>query len=103
VEFALGTRGSQIMAGTGRTVPSNIKIANSTAFLDPAEAPRHAKVFLDAIPTVRRAPTISTWPEIEDVTDDILENAFYRGDRLDDVIAEIDKQTRPMFARGQHG
>ncbi len=103
VEFALGAQGARIMAGTGRTVPSNIKVANSTAFLDPAKAPRHAKVFLDAIPTVHRAPTISTWPEIEDVTDDILENAFYRGDRLDDVIAEIDSQTRPLFARGQHG
>jgi len=103
VEYALGPKGAKIMAGTGRTVPSNIAVANSPAFLDPTQPPKHAKVFLDAIDTVRRAPTISTWPEIEDVTDDILENAFYRGDRLDHVIAEIDRQTRPLFARGQHG
>ena len=43
-------------------------------------------MFLDAIPTVRALPTVSTWPEVEDVTSGILENALYRGDRLDDVI-----------------
>lgn len=53
------------------------------------------------IPHFRRVPTISTWPQIEDVTEGILENAMYRGDRLDDVIAEIDKQTRPLFARAE--
>jgi multiple sugar transport system substrate-binding protein len=101
VEFALGREGSQIMAATGRTVPSNIAVSRTPAFLDPAKPPRNAQVFLDAVPTVRRLPTISTWPEIEDVTDDILENAFYRGDRLDDVIRDIDQQTRPLFARGE--
>lgn len=102
VEYALGKQGATIMAGTGRTVPSNIAVANSPAFLDPDAAPRHAQVFLDAIPTVRRVPTVATWPEIEDVTDGILENAFYRGDKLDDVLAELDKQTRPLFARGRN-
>jgi multiple sugar transport system substrate-binding protein len=58
-------------------------------------------VFLDAIGTVRRTPTISTWPEIEDVTNGILENGLYRGDRLDDVIAALDEQTRPLFARAE--
>ena len=46
-------------------------------------------------------PTISTWPEIEDVTGGILENALYRGDKLDDVIRQLDEQTRPLFARGE--
>ncbi len=58
-------------------------------------------MFLDAIPYVRPVPLISTWPEIEDVTSGILENALYRGDRLDDVIRELDEQTRPLFARGE--
>jgi multiple sugar transport system substrate-binding protein len=101
VEFALGKEGSTIMAGTGRTVPSNIEVSKSPAFLDPNQRPRNAQVFLDAVPTVRRLPTISTWPQIEDVTGGILENALYRGDRLDDVLREIDKQTRPLFAQGE--
>ena len=83
-------------------MPSHIATSRSDAFLDPTQPPRNAQVFLDAIPTVRQVPTISTWPELEDVTGGILENALYRGDRLDDVIREIDELTRPIFARGEH-
>ena len=101
LEFALGPDGQRTMAGTGRTVPSNIEVSQSPAFLGPAQPPRSARGFLDAIPNIRRLPTISTWPEIEDVTGGILENALYRGDKLDDVIKQLDEQTRPLFARGQ--
>jgi multiple sugar transport system substrate-binding protein len=78
-----------------------MEVSRSPAFLDPSKPPRNAQVFLDAIPTIRRVPTISTWPEIEDATEGILENALYRGDKLDDVVRELDSQTRPLFARGE--
>jgi multiple sugar transport system substrate-binding protein len=78
-------------------------VSTSAAFLNPAQPPRNAKVFLDVIPTVRALPTVSTWPEIEDATGGILENALYRGDKLDDIIRDLDEQTRPLFARGEHG
>ena len=103
LEFAIAEEGQKIIAATGRTVPSHIGVSTSAAFLGPAQPPRSAKVFLDAIPTVRALPTVSTWPEIEDATGGILENALYRGDRLDDVIRDLDEQTRPLFARGEHG
>ncbi|MEU4422453.1 sugar ABC transporter substrate-binding protein [Actinoplanes sp. NPDC024001] len=102
LEYAISAEGQKIIAATGRTVPSHIEVSTSPAFLGPAQPPRSAKVFLDAIPTVRALPTVSTWPEIEDVTGGILENAFYRGDRLDDVIRQLDEQTRPLFARAEH-
>jgi multiple sugar transport system substrate-binding protein len=102
LEYAISAEGQRIIAATGRTVPSHVEVANSPAFLGPAQPPRSAKVFLDAIPTVRALPTVSTWPEIEDLTGGILENALYRGDRLDDVIRQLDEQTRPLFARGEH-
>ncbi|RSM69491.1 ABC transporter substrate-binding protein [Actinoplanes sp. ATCC 53533] len=103
LEFAISEEGQKIIAATGRTVPSHIGVSTSAAFLGPAQPPRSAKVFLDAIPTVRALPTVSTWPEIEDATGGILENALYRGDKLDDVIRDLDEQTRPLFARGEHG
>ncbi|MGN9779627.1 ABC transporter substrate-binding protein [Micromonospora sp. H33] len=103
LEFAISEEGQRIIAATGRTVPSHIAVSQSPAFLGPSQPPRSAKVFLDAIPTVRALPTVSTWPEIEDVTYGILENAVHRGDRLDDVIRDLDQQTRPLFARGEHG
>ncbi|HEX2356098.1 MAG TPA: extracellular solute-binding protein, partial [Micromonosporaceae bacterium] len=101
VEYAMSAEGQRIIAAIGRTVPSHIEVSKSDAFLDPAKPPANAKVWLDAIPTLRRVPTVSTWPEIEDVTNGILENAMYRGDRLDDVIRKIDEQTRPLFARAE--
>lgn len=103
VEFAMSAQGQRIFTATGRTVPSHIEVSKSDAFLDPTKAPRNSQVFLDGIPNIRRVPSISTWPEIEDVTAGILENAMYRGDRLDTVIAEIDRQTRPLFARAAAG
>jgi multiple sugar transport system substrate-binding protein len=99
VEFAMGAEGQRIIAGTGRTVPSNIEVSRSDAFLDATKPPQNAKVFLDAIPTLQRVPTVSTWPEIEEITDGILENALYRGDSLDEVIRQLDEMTRPLFAR----
>ena len=102
LEYAVSAEGQKIIAATGRTVPSHIEVSTSAAFLGPAQPPRSAKVFLDAIPTVRALPTVSTWPEIEDVTAGILENALYRGDRLDDVVRDLDEQTRPLFARGEY-
>jgi multiple sugar transport system substrate-binding protein len=101
VEYAASVEGQRTIAATGRTVPSNIEVSRSPAFLDPASRPRSAQVFLDAIPTVRAMPTISTWPEIEDAVAGILENAVYRGDRLDTAVRQIDEQTRPLFARGE--
>jgi multiple sugar transport system substrate-binding protein len=101
VEYAMSAEGQRIIAATGRTVPSNIEISKSEAFLDPTKPPLNAKVWLDAIPNLRRVPTVSTWPEIEDATNGILENAMYRGDRLDHVIRQIDEQTRPLFARAE--
>jgi multiple sugar transport system substrate-binding protein len=76
-----------------------VKVANSPAFLDPAKAPKSSQVFLDAIPTIRRVPTVSTWPEIEDATAGILENGLYLGKPVNEVIRELDAATRPLFAR----
>lgn len=101
VEFALGPEGQRLMARTGRTVPSLVEVARSDAFLDPAQPPQSAGVFLDAIPTVRRVPSISTWPEIEDASEGILENGFYLGLPVEEVVADLDRVTRPLFARGE--
>ncbi|NUT92300.1 MAG: sugar ABC transporter substrate-binding protein [Saccharothrix sp.] len=99
VEFALGPEGAKIMAGTGRTVPSNKAVAQSPAFLDTGAKPRNAQVFLDSIPSIRATPTISTWPEIEDVANGILENALYYNKPTAEVVRELDEQTRPLFER----
>ena len=101
VEFANSPEGQEIVARTGRTVPSLQSVARSDAFLDPAAKPRSSQVFLDGIPTIRRVPTISTWPEIEDAAEGILENGLYLGQDSARVARELDRVTRPLFARAE--
>ena len=101
VEFALGREGQEIVARTGRTVPSLVSVSRSQAFLDPDAKPRHSEVFLDGISTIRRVPTISTWPEIEDATGPILENGMYLGEPAFEVAEKLDRATRPIFARAE--
>jgi multiple sugar transport system substrate-binding protein len=101
VEYALGPEGAPVVARTGRTVPSLKSVAESDAFLDPAAKPANSRVFLDGIDHIRRVPTISTWPEIEDASGGILENGMYLGQPIDKVLADLDDATRPLFERAE--
>jgi multiple sugar transport system substrate-binding protein len=102
IEFALGPEGQRVVARTGRTVPSLISVSRSPAFLDPSARPRNAQVFLDGIPAIRRVPSISTWPEIEDAVAPILERGLELGVPAGEVARQIDEATRPLFARAEH-
>ena len=100
IAYAVGEEGGTITALGGRTVPALREVANSGAFLDPLQPPRHAEVFLEAIPVLRRTPVIPTWPEIEDVAEEILTRVFYEGYPIPDAIEEMDERTRPLFEEG---
>ena len=101
LEYALGPDGQRIAAGSGRTVPSLRSVAESDAFLDPDADPAHSEVFLEQIPALRAVPVISTWPEIEDTTNALLEEAYYGGGRALEVTLEITAATRDAFARAE--
>lgn len=101
VEYALSAQGQRALVDTGRTVPSNVAVSRSRAFLRSGEPPRRSEVFLDAVQRVRPTPVISTWPEIEDVTSPILEDAMHRGLSVDQTVQLLDERTREIFARGE--
>jgi multiple sugar transport system substrate-binding protein len=103
MEFALGPEGQRIAAGTGRTVPSLKAVANSDAFLGPEAKPASSRVFLDTIPDIRRVPSVSTWPEIEDATAGIFEVAMYDDLPPQLIAQQVDEATRPIFARAEGG
>ncbi len=101
VAFAGGQEGETVTALAGRTVPSLKGVAEGGAFLNPIEPPGHPRVFLDAIPVLRRTPVLPTWPEIEDIAEEILTRAFYEdGYTVERALQEIDEQTRDLFAEG---
>jgi multiple sugar transport system substrate-binding protein len=101
MEFALGPVGQRITARSGRTVPSLIEVAKSKAFLDPNAKPSRSRVFLDTISVIRRVPTVSTWPEIEDAAAPILEVGLYEGGEADEVALELIAATTPIFSRAE--
>ena len=101
IEYALSAEGQLSLVETGRTVPSNIEVSQSEAFLDTGLPPSRSQVFLDAVERVRATPVISTWPEIEDVTGPILEDGLNKGLPVDEVIRRVDEDTRDLFARAE--
>jgi len=104
VAFAISAEGQTLSALSGRTVPSLIDVSTSGAFLDPSQPPAHSEVFLDAIDSMRFTPVLPTWPEIEDVAEEVLTKAFYEpGYSIDDAIRELDEQTRPLFEEAAAG
>lgn len=103
VTFATGSEGQGITALAGRTVPVLKRVATSPAFLDPSRPPRHARVFLDAVAHIRRTPVIATWPEIEDLAEEILTRAFYEnGYSVDTAIRALEEATAPLFEDARH-
>jgi multiple sugar transport system substrate-binding protein len=101
VQFATTERGQTITALGGRTVPSLKSVANSGAFLNPAEAPKNSQIFLDATEGMRATPVLPTWPEIESITEEYLTRAFYEdGYTVDDAIKDITDETTPLFEEG---
>jgi multiple sugar transport system substrate-binding protein len=101
MEFALGPEGQRITARSGRTVPSLIEVSRSEAFLDPKAKPANSRVFLDTIPFIRRVPNISTWPEIEDASEGILELGLYEGGSSKETARHLIARTTPIFARAE--
>ena len=77
IEFANSFDGQTIIAGSGRTVPSLIAVAESDAFLNPSLPPSRSDVFINNAPILLTVPVISTWQEIERVASEEIERAFY--------------------------
>ncbi len=111
IEFANGPEGQGIAARVGRTVPSLKAVAESLVFLGPRGGvatgtqadrfapPASARVYLDTVPDIRRVPSISTWPEVEEAFQNTLGRAFYGEVPVDDAIAIAKARAEQAFAR----
>lgn len=97
IEFANSDTGQTLVAGSGRTVPSLISVAESPAFLDPTQPPANAHVFLDTIPYLRLVPVISTWEEIERTADQEIERAFYGDIPAEEAASLAFQRTEEYF------
>ncbi|MCB8949686.1 MAG: sugar ABC transporter substrate-binding protein [Ardenticatenaceae bacterium] len=100
IEFANSFEGQTIIAGSGRTVPSLIAVAESDAFLDPGKLPARSRVWLDTADTLRLVPIISTWEEIEGTANEEIERAFYGDITVEEAAQLIDTRTEEYFRLG---
>lgn len=98
VEFANSVQGQQILARSGRTVPSRTDVASSQAFLRPDVPPASAEVFIDVQPSIRAVPHTATWPRVEAEADSILEELYYGRIGRDEGIDQLVTSTQPLFA-----
>ena len=103
IEYANSVEGQTIMAGTGRTVPSLRQVAESPAFLDPEQSPASSRVFLDAIPLLRRVPLLPEWPSIEETASREIERAFYGQATVPEAAQSAISSTLPYFQSDPQG
>ena len=100
IEFANSFAGQTIIAGSGRTVPSLITVAESDAFLNPDQLPARSRVWLDTADTLRLVPIISTWEEIEGTANEEIERAFYGDISVAEAAMLVDTRTEEYFRLG---
>lgn len=89
IEYANSPEGQTLLAQSGRTVPSLKAVANSPAFLDPSAKPQNSRLFLDLIPTLRLAPLLPNYADVEEAVNQGLEGAFYGDQSVDAAIKAI--------------
>lgn len=97
IEYANSPQGQEIIARTGRTVPSLRAIAQSPAFLDPTQKPASSQVWLDVVPTLRQVPVYPNWPAIEDAVSKEIERAFYGQATVEEATSAALTITEPLF------
>jgi multiple sugar transport system substrate-binding protein len=116
IEYAVGEEGQLILTETGRIVPALDSVAQSPVFLEglpigseaaigtptPAAAPlppASSQVFLDNIPVIHRLPSISTWPEVEDIFNAEFDRAFYEPIDVPAAVERATAKSQDAFAR----
>ena len=97
VEFANSFGGQEILARSGRTVPSRRDVATSEAFLRPDEPPARARVFIDVVPTIRSVPHTASWARVEAQADSILTELYYGRVEREEGIELLLATTEPLF------
>lgn len=117
VEYAAGEEGQLVLAETGRIVPALESVAQSDVFLRgvpigsekatpgtgtpgvEARPPAGSRVFTDNVASIRRLPSLSTWPEVEDAFNAEFDRSFYEAIDVPAAVAAATANSREAFDR----
>ncbi len=97
IEFANSFAGQEIVAQSGRTVPSLIAVAESPAFLTPDLPPANSRIYIDTVPAIRMVPIMPTWVGIEESASKEIARAFYGDASVEEAIAAALAHTQEYF------
>ena len=96
IEFAVSEEGQIILAGTGRTVPSMVRVAESDAFLKSAP-PTNNQVYLDAANHIRALPMLPGWNTFEELLSKELQRVFYGDIDLEEWRTKAEELALPLL------
>ncbi|MCG8346729.1 MAG: sugar ABC transporter substrate-binding protein [Chloroflexales bacterium] len=97
IEYANSPEGQRLVSSSGRIVPSLILVAESEAFLDPAQPPSRSYVFLEGVPYLQRVPLLNAWEEIEKIASEEIERAFYGDISVQEAATLAVQRTEEYF------
>ena len=97
IEYALGKQGQEVLAQSGRSVPSLKAVAESPVFLESDEPPANSQVFVDALSQMHQLPVTPNWNDVEGKTDDVLEELYYGRISLDPALTRLAEETDGQF------
>ena len=97
VEFALGPEGQEVLAASGRSVPSLRAVAESPVFLESADPPANSQVFLDALEHMHLLPTTENWTAVEQQDRRRAGGAVLRPHRARRALERIAQETDGQF------
>ena len=85
IEYSVSETGQIILAETGRTVPSMMKVAETDAYLL-SVPPANNQVWLDAADSMFAFPIHPNWSTIEEMLSKELQRAYYGAATVDEII-----------------
>ena len=97
--FAVSREGATITTRPGYIVPSNLEVANSAVFTQPAQQPESSFIFNEGVRRTQPLPFTPSWPELVDEVRPDLERMFYAPViDLDELLTGIDEESQAILA-----
>jgi len=97
--FAVGRQGATITTRPGYVVPSNLEVANSAVFSQPALQPESTFLFNEGVRRTQPLPFTPSWVTLVDAVRPDLERMFYAPViDLDELLADIDAESQAILA-----
>ena len=102
--YAVSREGAAITTRSGYVVPSNLEVANSAAFLQPALEPESAFIFNEGVRRAQNMPYHRDWSTVSRTVQPLLSRLFHAPViDLDVQLEQLDTASQQVLAPGDEG